>query len=153
MRIPHQRQRRESLDNESMTPMIDVVFLLLIFFVVASIGQKPDALLPAFMSPGTTESDVELPPPETDPRLSPDVRIRLSHNPDHELQIELNERLVTSGELRTRLKTLAELDPRSGIILDVHDEVMVQHFVAVYEYCQTLTFESISFAVHQPTSR
>ena len=152
MRIPHQRQRRESLENESMTPMIDVVFLLLIFFVVASIGQKPDALLPAMMSPGTTETDVELPPPETDPLPAQDVRIRLSRKPDGELQLELNERLVDSGELRTRLKTLAELDPRSRIILDVRDEVLIQHFITVYEYCQTLAFESISFAVHQSAS-
>ena len=76
MRIPS--QRRSSLDNESMTPMIDVVFLLLVFFVCASVGQKPDRLLPAELSAGTTESKVELPPVDPNELPSQEVRIRLT---------------------------------------------------------------------------
>jgi biopolymer transport protein ExbD len=150
MRIPSQRLRRGSLDNESMTPMIDVVFLLLIFFVVASIGQKPDALLPAVMAPGVTETDIELPPPDADQLPVTDIQIRLSQSAERQLLIELNDRRVTGAELRQRLKLLSDQDPRSRIILDVRDEVLVQQFITVYEFCQTLAFESISFAVHQP---
>lgn len=149
MRIPSQRQRRGSLENESMTPMIDVVFLLLIFFVVASIGQKPDALLPATMSSGTTESEVDLPPPPTEQLPPLEVQIELSQTASQQLQIELNDRQVSAAELRRRLKSLSEQDPRTRIILDVRDEVLIQQFITVYEYCQTLTFESISFAVHK----
>lgn len=133
-----------------MTPMIDVVFLLLIFFVVASIGQTPDALLPAAMAPGVTETDIELPPPDPDLLPVTDIQIRLSQSDSQLLQIELNDRQVTGAELRERLNLLSDQDPRSRIILDVRDEVLVQQFITVYEFCQTLAFESISFAVHQP---
>ena len=148
MRIP--AQRRLSLDNESMTPMIDVVFLLLVFFVCASVGQKPDMLLPAQLSSGNTEAKVELPP--TDPLEFPsqEVRIRLSRDATGALAIELNERPVSGArELRDRLQRLAELDPSSRIILDIDDQVSVQQFIAIYDRCQALAFESISFAVRQ----
>jgi len=146
MRIPTRRRSR-SLEGDSMTPMIDVVFLLLIFFVVASIGQKPDTLLPAMMAAGATETEVELPEPDPNEPPVQEVRIRLQHTATGELSLELNERTVTAAELRTRLKTLSDLDPRSRIVLDVKDEVLVQQFITIYEYCQPLAFESISFAV------
>ena len=59
MRIPSRHNRRTYIDGESMTPMIDVVFLLLVFFVVASIGQKPEAQLPAELGRGETDADLE----------------------------------------------------------------------------------------------
>ena len=78
MRIPS--SRRLTLDNESMTPMIDVVFLLLVFFVCASVGQKPDSLLPAELSTGETEAKVEVPPEDPLDVQSPEVRIRLTRD-------------------------------------------------------------------------
>lgn len=147
MRIPTSRRTFGTTDNESMTPMIDVVFLLLIFFVVASIGQTPDSLLPATMSDGQTETEVPVETHEiTEPPVQ-QVRIQLTHDASEKLQIQLNERVVTGTELREALKTLAELDPRSQVILNVADDVLVQQFITIYEFCQTLAFESISFAV------
>ena len=148
MRIPSHSRQRGTLDNESMTPMIDVVFLLLVFFVCASIGQKPDRLLPADLATGVTESNVELPPPDPDAVPSQEVRIRLARTENLELSIELNEGAVSGArELKKRLEQLASIDPDSKIILDVADEVSVQQFIAVYDLCQALNFNSISFAV------
>ena len=148
MRIPSHSRQRGSLDNESMTPMIDVVFLLLVFFVCASIGQKPDRLLPAELSTGVTESNIELPPPDPDTLVSQEVRIRLARNVNQQLSIELNEGPVSGArELKKRLEQLAAIDPDTRIILDVADEVSVQQFIAVYDLCQALEFNSISFAV------
>ena len=130
--------------------MIDVVFLLLVFFVCASVGQKPDSLLPAELSSGETEAQVELPPEDPLDVQSPEVRIRLTRDADAGLKIEVNERPVaTPTELRDRLDNLAKFDPGSRIILDVADDVSVQQFIAVYDRCQALAFESISFAVRQ----
>ena len=123
---------------------------MLVFFVCASIGQKPDSLLPAQLSSGNTEAEVELPPQDPLEFPSQEVRIRLSRNPAGQLAIELNERPISGAkELRNRLQRLAELDPGSRIILDIDDEVSVQQFIAIYDRCQALAFESISFAVHQ----
>lgn len=149
MRIPGHHNRRSSLDNESMTPMIDVVFLLLVFFVCASVGQKPESLLPAEIGTGATESDVELPDEEPEEFPAQSVRIHLARQATGgELAIELNERPVSgAGELMRRLRRLADLDPASRILLDIEDEVSVQQFIGIYDLCQVLEFESISFVL------
>ena len=56
--VPTQHRRDGDLNGGAMTPMIDVVFLLLVFFVCASIGQAPEVLLPAELSVGSTEVNV-----------------------------------------------------------------------------------------------
>ncbi len=155
MRIPNHHQRRTVLDNDSMTPMIDVVFLLLVFFVCASVGQKPELLLPAEIGPGTTESQTEVVPPDPNEIPSQPVRIRLALLAgSRELDIQLNEQPVPDGgELTRRLQQLAELDAASPIILNVDDDVSVQQFIGIYDLCQALAFESISFAVKEATSK
>ena len=112
MRVPSQRQRQTGLDNESMTPMIDVVFLLLVFFVCASIGQEPESLLPADIGAGTSAPEIELPEPDPDELPSQPVRIRLElETTSRELEIQLNERPVANAaELTRRLRQLAVLD-------------------------------------------
>ncbi|APZ93834.1 ExbD/TolR family protein [Fuerstiella marisgermanici] len=149
MRIPGHHQRRTTLDNDSMTPMIDVVFLLLVFFVCASIGQKPESLLPAALSAGATETDVQLPPPDPTEFQAQEVRIRLANDAaTGRPQIQLNEQpIADAAELTSRLKRLAEIDPRSQIILFVDDDASNQQFIGIYDLCQVLAFESISFAV------
>ncbi len=126
--------------------MIDVVFLLLVFFVIASIGQEPESLLPAELGKGSTETQVELPEPEDFP--SQTVRIRLALGKNQNLIIEMNEQAVpTPRDLTQRLKTLGELDPGTRVILNVEDSVSVQQFIGIYDLCQVLRFESISLAV------
>lgn len=154
MRIPSHHQQRSRAENESMTPMIDVVFLLLVFFVCASIGQKPESLLPAELTSGQTDAQIELPPQEPQEPPPPEVRIRLQRSDTSgQLTIALNEGTVSgAAELTQRLQRLAELDPRSRVILDIEDSVSVQQFIGIYDLCQVLAFESISFAVRQPVS-
>lgn len=124
--------------------MIDVVFLLLIFFVVASVGQIPDELLPASIAEGTT-NNIEV--PEVD-QLVPaqDINVKLARAAD-QLVIRLNNSIVSPEQLQQRLSQLAQIDLSSQIILDVDDDVLVQHFMTVYERCQVLGFQKISFAV------
>jgi len=150
MRIPGQHHRQPALEGEAMTPMIDVVFLLLVFFVCASVGQIPDALLPAELSEGTTSTEVEIPPADIleEPEHQ-EVRIGLRPGPQlGNVVIELNESLIpTAAELRSRLIQLAEIDPLTRIILDIDDDASVQQFIRIYDLCQALGFEDISFAV------
>jgi biopolymer transport protein ExbD len=131
-----------------MTPMIDVVFLLLVFFVCASVGQTPDSMLPAELLAGQTEAQVDLPQQEPQEWQSPEVRIYLDRDAQGQLLIQLNERPVGSAaELNQRLTRLAELDPASRIIIGFDDAVAFQHFIDTYDRCQALGFLSISLAV------
>jgi biopolymer transport protein ExbD len=134
-----------------MTPMIDVVFLLLVFFVCASIGQTPDLLLPAQLQSGQTTSEVDVQPENPPEWQAPEVRIRLQANPDDgRLLIQLNERpLPQYQDLQHGLTQLAQIDRTAPVVLDIGDQVSVQQFISVYDLCQSLAFESISFAVRQ----
>lgn len=155
MRVPGHFNRRQPLDSETMTPMIDVVFLLLVFFVCASIGRTPDNLLPAELKAGATESPVKTEPPPEENWAHQQVRIRVSAGGESvvvgsdagDVRVTLNEQPVSGmAELEQRLRRLAEADPLSAIILDVDDGVLVQQFITVYDLCQLLKFSSISFA-------
>ncbi len=145
MKIP--RRQHSELSTESMTPMIDVVFLLLIFFVIASVGQVPDQLLPASITEGTTNEVATVEPAPLVP--AQDIHVKLLR-PTDQLVIELNRAVVTPEQLQQRLAALAEIDLTSRVILDVQDNVLIQHFMTVYERCQVLGFQKISFAVPEP---
>lgn len=142
VKIP--RRQHSEMSTESMTPMIDVVFLLLIFFVVASVGQVPDELLPASITEGTTGPVETVQPDELIPPQ--EIRIKLGRS-EKRLVIRLNAAIVTPEELQERLSRLAQIDLTSRVVMDVEDNVLVQHFMTVYERCQVLGFQNISFAV------
>ena len=70
MKTPHANLRgRGDVDIDSaMTPMIDVVFLLLVFFVWTASFQVVEQMLPAQLSSqmGTDPTTLVEPPPEKD---------------------------------------------------------------------------------------
>lgn len=151
MRIPGQRNRAPALQGEAMTPMIDVVFLLLVFFVCASVGQLPDLLLPAELGAGAIQPDAALPVPDT---AIPDHQVvRIALCPGEipgRISMQLNAQEVPEpNELRRRLIQLSGIAPLTQIILDVDDQVSNQHWISIYDLCQSLEFESISFGVRR----
>ena len=80
MRIPHRHRFREQLDVE-MTPMIDVVFLLLIYFIWTITFQDAvyDAEANVMVIQGASEQKqsepTDEPPPEQPPTLKAMVRM------------------------------------------------------------------------------
>jgi len=149
MRIPRQSNRAPALQGEAMTPMIDVVFLLLVFFVCASVGQLPDSLLPAELGPGATTAEVELPSPDPEEEKHQEVRVGLRPGTaSGSITMQLNEQPIpTAAELRQRLIQLADIDPLTRIVLDIDDQVSIQQFISIYDLCQALGFQAISFGV------
>ena len=67
MRVPSSRNHDDDASDRAMTPMIDVVFLLLIFFVCASAGQAIEETLPTHLNMGSIETDV-LPQQDPEPK-------------------------------------------------------------------------------------
>jgi len=148
MKIPGQHNRQPALQGEAMTPMIDVVFLLLVFFVCASVGQLPDSLLPAELGPGTMASDVVPPPPNSDRPEQQIVRIALRPGKTPGIiTMQLNSQLIQADDLDQRLIQLSKIDPTTQIILDIDDRVPNQPWFTLYKTCQALDFQSISFGV------
>ncbi|MGB0739392.1 MAG: ExbD/TolR family protein [Planctomycetaceae bacterium] len=140
--------RRPTEQPDPMNALIDVVFLLLIFFVCASTGSIADQLLPAELEGDSAEVKTEKDPPPSSEWDRPILKVRLQPSEDGRTQALLNgQALADSAELALRLTTLAQLAPDSTVVLNIHDAVKVSEFIQVYDLCQRLKFANISFAV------
>jgi len=146
MRIPSSRsQSLRDRDQQVMTPMIDVVFLLLIFFVCAAAGQVREAVLPTEM---TASGSIENSDPiERDPWI---VEVWLSLRSDESGQTAIGmsggRQFPDVEALTEPLATLAELTPENPVILDIGPQVPMRDVIAVYDLCRRVGFESVNFA-------
>lgn len=130
-----------------MTPMIDVIFQLLIFFVCASAGQMVESHLPTELAAGAVESAtpviVERPFGEVWLRL----RRRAADDQDGVTVVELNDReYAEEAALRQTLLALSETTPEIPVILDIDGAVPLGDVVRVYDACQSAQFRQVSFA-------
>ena len=143
MRIPHLSRRSRSQDS-TMTPMIDVVFLLLIFFIVASARQVREAVLPAELPPGSvaaTTAPVPLAQPER-------ALINLHRTAAAKTILEMNGTTYeTLPELEQQLLSLSQVAPDIPVVLDVDGPVPFGDVADVYDLCQRLRFETLKFAI------
>ncbi|MDA0285458.1 MAG: biopolymer transporter ExbD [Planctomycetota bacterium] len=152
MRIPVSHQHSREQDDSFMTPMIDVVFLLLIFFVCASVGQIRESSLPTPLAAGSVEA--------TDPVESPaplgDVWVRLARSGEGESAVttaEVNNQLYDDwNRLRGVLRELALVAPEIPVILDIDHTVPVGDFIDIYDTCRSAGFDNIQFATASPPS-
>lgn len=134
-----------------MTPMIDVVFLLLIFFVVTASTQIRELLLPADLA---ATGSVETPqPPEAKDPLIVEVTLKLTVSPETgRTTVDMNGTPYDDlQQLKEQLRLLAELGPENPVILDIAGDVPLGEIVDVYDTCQAAGFQSVSFAADQPS--
>lgn len=152
MRIPVSHQQSQERDDSFMTPMIDIVFLLLIFFVCASVGQIRESALPTPLAAGSIETTE---PVETPPMLE-DVWIHLSRTAAGENAssiAEVNNQIYEDWtRLRGVLTELASVAPEIPVILDIDADVPVEDFVDIYDTCRSAGFEDIQFATSSPVA-
>lgn len=148
MRVPSHFARADISEN-MMTPMIDVVFNLLIFFVCASALNIQELVLKADLaSEGSTpgRSDTA---PTIDPLEAPvdSVSIRLSQRADGRTIMRLNDTDYDSFEaLRDILRELSQIAPESPVILHIEPDVESGEMIRVYDTCRAARFQSIQFA-------
>ncbi len=116
---------RHTPDAEvSMGPLIDCVFLLLIFFLVATMYKKKDR-------------DIDIVPPESSSavKLPPD---------DDQLVIGINEvgevylqgDPISKTNLHAELRSLSETDPDRHVRLDAHYATPFEIVVEVLDVCK-----------------
>lgn len=143
MKIPsHHNTRRDIQDQATMTPMIDVVFLLLIFFISASANQIREFLLPTELASGSIEST------ETESQEKPlgEVWLKLKRE-NNQTIVELNEREYAQfDQLKNTLTELASLAPEIPVILDIEENVSLGEMIRVYDTSLAAGFYSIHFA-------
>lgn len=147
MRVPSFQHNRETRFDQAMTPMIDVVFLLLVFFVCASVGQMAESLMSVDLSSGNvTATDVT--PVEKKQSWVTEVWLKLKWDRTKERTIvEMNENEFTDFKpLEASLKQLAELSSDSPIILDIEGRVPAGDVIRVDDACRAAGFQSINYA-------
>ena len=141
MRLPSSQSTTNADVSSSMTPMIDVVFQLLIYFLCTASFAMSEQLLPTTLPP--TGAATYTPP--NDVQELELIRISLSQV-GGELRIELNGNpCPTIGDLGDRLRrllTVAELPA----VLDVSPDVEIGHMVTIYDLCLVIGLKDIHFA-------
>lgn len=139
-------KRQENIDLKiEMTPMIDCVFLLLIFFMVTSTFNRQEADI-SFSLPGTASQDepVEI-PDEQIIEISGDGQVLLNDlaydKPGESDMPELVDTLK-------RFRATAEANKTSAMVtIAPADDVLQQRVVDVLNACSVAQISNVTFAV------
>jgi len=124
-----------------MTPMIDVVFLLLCFFITTQLYAQWE-----------TEIDITLPTARTGQlpqRLPGEIILNLRESGE----VVVNGRTLASDELGTMLKRLAGLFPGQPVLLRADRTTEYEHVIQVLDLCRQADIWNISFATGVPEER
>lgn len=140
------RNRGGSDLDIKMTPMIDVVFLLLIYFLWTASFNIAEFDLPTqlMMQMGSEAVDIsEPPPPEAD---FSDIVVRLQQL-DNKLIWSINDvpYQSTTG-VRDQLRTLVEINPAANVIVYPDPEIPLGDVIDVYDIARSVGFDGVSFA-------
>jgi biopolymer transport protein ExbD len=145
MRVPTRHNDRRQTDV-AMTPMIDVVFQLMIFFICTASFQAAEEVLPSSLAiTGGTSAHS---PIDVEPDLERIV-VRGTHQAGATNWI-VNERpCPTTAEVRQVLQTVAAIDRTLPVVLDVSGDVPLGDMINVYDLCRLEGFDKIQFAARR----
>ena len=127
-RVEHVRSVAEEGEPD-MTPLIDCVFLLLIFFMVTTVFLHTKGL------------DVDLPAPsEAEEEQKKDINVILSE----EGAIEIGGEAVAAADLGARLTTAMEEANNENIIVQADEECAQKHVVYVVDTAKGVGVKGIA---------
>jgi biopolymer transport protein ExbD len=121
-------------------PMVDIVFLLLIFFLVTWNFARVE-----------TELDVKVPTAKEGKesrRATGEVIINVKSDGT----IVMNRRPLSAEELGATLRKISELYPDQAVVLRGDQSTDYRHIVAVLDICRTANIWNVAFATGRPES-
>lgn len=149
MKTPTTKTRNAALEL-NLTSMIDVIFLLLIFFVFTSDFKEPEKLLPTKLS--AVGAIVDAPPPEQEERDLGKITVRVAANPDGELTWTVDGARVESlAAVEETLAALQEIEPTVPVVLDPERGVAIESVLDVYDAARRVGLSKIQFAANPET--
>jgi biopolymer transport protein ExbD len=136
------RQRSTpELPQFQVTPMIDVVFLLLCFFITTAVfsqwENEVDIVLPTAQSARVPD------------RLPGEVIVNVARDG----RITVNQTPLTPDELRGRLVRLTKVFPGQPIVIRADRATAYEHVMAVVDACRLVDIWNISFATGEEAPR
>ncbi len=124
----------------SMTPLIDVVFLLMVFFLMTINFERPEeVLINRLPQLGNQASDDPSKDWET-------VKLKLEiARTNGQLRLHLQERILDSHE--ELLGYLTQLPDDITIAIDANNDVPYKHIIGVYNSCLKANKKDIVFSI------
>ena len=143
MKSPSVFNRSNRNMDVAMTPMIDVVFLLLVFFVWTASFQAVEYLMPSRLSTmtgGTSETEVS-------PELLDleQVVVRLVNDNGQLSWLVNDEPLSDLQQVETRLSQVAAIRNDLPVIVDPDPIVSIGDVIDVYDAATVAGFENVQF--------
>jgi len=129
---------RENPVSFQIAPMIDIVFLLLTYFMSASIFGQLEK-----------EIDITVPTAITGAELARQEG-EVILNIDAEGTVTVNRQRLDADQLRAMLRRLAELFPGQSVILRADERTAYRHVVATLDHCRQAGIWNVSFATREP---
>mgnify|MGYP001459276527 CR=1 FL=1 len=111
------RSRNKVSPNFNMSSMTDIVFLLLIFFMLTSTLVSPNAL--KLLLPNSKAKTIE--------------KQTISISITKDIQFYINENLIPEQTIEQELKALVINEKEPGIILHTDKSVPIEHIVKVMD--------------------
>jgi biopolymer transport protein ExbD len=147
IRARYRERRSSSLMSLNLTPMIDIVFLLIFFFLTVSQFRRAEGMLPAQLPSRAGSVSTEIPRTPlrvellADPDSSDACLVRIEHFTDAPIPIQ---------QLRAALMELKApergFDSRTPIHLLAPDRIAWDHVVNAYNAALAARYERIFFA-------
>ena len=127
----------------NMTPMIDVIFQLLIFFLCTSNFIQPERLLSTNLSlPGAVQSPDALPPELIDL----DEAVIELHTDGSLYWLIAGVRYDSLETVGATLKALSEMKSDLPVLLDIDPEIPLGNVIDVYDLCRLCGLSKVQFA-------
>ncbi|CAA6692777.1 MULTISPECIES: biopolymer transporter ExbD [unclassified Lentimonas] len=139
------KKRPEENGGVPIAPMIDVVFLLLIYFMVSSTLEQQEADL-SFQLPGTVEQSEPLDlPDEQIIEIRPDGQVVVNDYPYDTPNVSRLEELAS---MLTRFKEASSANKVEAIVtISPADAVSHGQIVKVMDACSVAGIEAVNFAL------
>ncbi len=142
MRLKSLQQDYQKRNAINITPLIDVIFLLMIFFLMTINFNKSEGVLENRLPQSGSEVSDEI------PKDYETIKLRVKMIKDQQLmKIYLQERIVYSYE--DLLYYLDQLPEDILIIFEPSDNVPYKHVIGVYDTCLKSNKQNIVFSVSQ----
>lgn len=126
------RKHNEDETEVDMTPMLDIVFIMLIFFIVTTSFVKEDAIV--LNRPAAN-------PPET-PNESPTRPILIEINDNSEVSIK--GRLVDVKAIRANVETARAKSPKALVIVRAHESATAGVVVSAVDQARLAGAEKVT---------
>ena len=145
MRLPRAQSTSEL--EVKMTPMIDVVFLLLVFFVWTSSFETPEYDLPGAVAEtptGGTAENVDTPPPV---ESFDEIVIKLvSRNGLPQIEMASTP-LESMQDVRDRVREIIDLGVQPPVVIDPEPEIEMSFAVAVFDAAREAGADRVLYAI------